>query len=269
MYSKMGMAVCIRVASPAMVVKATLEQPSSLTIPRAWPYDQQTSSPSLPSSSTTMEGLAWNVLAEIDSLLPHHPIVFFHVFSNAGCFLWEQVTRILRPTGKDAAITTEPTATIAAPRPIQLRLQSIADRIHGVIFDSGPGNDLHQLPLALSYATLLEKLGVVFSTRYLLLPWSQQRVEQRAKDYANTFRQDGWDLPQLYFFCESDALAPHEFLRQLVEHRQQAHGVERIQCRVWKESTHCAHLYRHPHEYRATLSSFLDQCIMLSLRSRL
>lgn len=273
MYSKMGFACYEVIPSPSTVANATFEQ-KSLSVPRAWPYFQ-----TLPSSSkhfAMMETLAWNVLAEIDAL--NHPMVLFHVFSNAGCFFWEKVNEILRlaiiintENNTNNSYDQSNVSSNKLSKPIEQRLQLLRYRIVGTIFDSCPGSQLHRLPEALRYCTWQQYARVMFfNMKYIFFDWPavQKEVQNRSRQYMTYLMDDKWDLPQLYLYSENDTLAPHESIKEIVEGRQRLYGHERIFQRLWKESSHCAHFFHHPEQYQEAVQSFVNVCISYSLSQR-
>ena len=262
-YADLGCDVWCRIATPLMVVESTYKQ-VPLTVPRMWPHHESSS------SETTMEGLAWSILAEIDAST--HPMVLFHVFSNGGCFLWDKIRSIFRLADGERESHSQMPHT---PQPVKRGLEVLRDRIIGVVFDSCPGSDLHRLPDALKHCTFAEQLKVMFSSRYAFfhLASTQIEVESRAKEYMNSLTEDSWHLPQLYLYSEDDALAPSQSLDVLVNIRKKKHGSDIIWHKTWKESKHCSHFYHHPEDYREIISSFMKVCTQHSLtrhqRSRL
>ena len=262
LYSGMGFCVWSRVATAAMVANATFSQPP-LAVPRSWPHKSSAT------VTNTMESLAWVVLGEID--LSTFPFVSFHVFSNSGCFLWENICSIVRLSERENnGILADP-----VPHPVLRRLEAIRERIMGVVFDSCPGDDLSRLPNALNFCTLEEQIRVILSTRYAFFyfPSVQREVQKRAKAYIGNRVSDAWSLPQLYLYSEDDSLAPFRTLNEFVERRKQLHGSRIIWSKVWSKSAHCSHLYHHPQEYQKSVSSFMNVCMMHNLtkhqRSRL
>lgn len=255
LYSAMGFCVWFKVATPVMVVNSAFLQ-TDLTVPRTWPHQQK-----LSSAANTMEELAWSLLAEVDS--SKFSFVFFHVFSNGGCFLWEKTARIFH-LGQVDHTSSLPDDM---PRPVQLRLESLRERVVGTVFDSCPGFDLHRLPDALNHCSWTEKMKVLISTRYAYfdLPSVQKEVQLRCEDYKKALTDDSWNLPQLYIYSENDNLAPFQDLKELVMRRQQLHGSDIVWSKTWSKSGHCSHYYHHPDDYRETISSFTKVCAMHSL----
>jgi hypothetical protein len=244
-------------------------------------------------SAPNMEALAWQVLAHIDQ--SNCSACIFHVFSNGGCFVWERVRAILDTainTGSarlddippksatttnnniTSSITSSNTGGTGLPStslsilPPE-RLVSIRKRLRGVIFDSCPGTDLYRINEALQYCTWKERLDVILQTKsiqHLLLQYDaklREIVNRREADYRQRLYNDPWpDVRQLYLYAENDALIDYPSLNALVEHRQSLLGKSVIWKRTWKESQHCAHLLLHPDEYKATIHSFVEACLI-------
>ena len=256
LYKQLGFSVICHIPTPTMVVLCTLPQHPP-TVPQAWPYQQSISVKSL----STMEQLAWKLLADLHSL-SRYPMIVFHVFSNGGCFLWEKISRILQLDNDNNPCTT--------PLPAQDRLQALRQRIMGVVMDSCPGSELHRLPEALQFCSWKDRAHVYVTTHYPFFRQAstQQQISRRVEEYMDRIRSDPWVLPQLFLFSEDDSLAgPANILKEIVAQRQQLIGSSHVQEKSWKTSSHCAHLYHHPESYQKALSSFLDYCTLQSLQT--
>jgi hypothetical protein len=215
----------------------------------------------------SMQGLAWDVLREVHQSNCEHFI--FHAFSNGGCFLWEQVRRILElpaqsPTSEE--IGEESLKTI----------DDLRTRTAGVIFDSCPSIQLGKVGYALRYCSLPDRLEVMtkFGIDVAFFPefLSQSKLELstiRSNAYFQSLKEDPWDISQLYLYSESDILIPHQFLDSLVDRREELIGRDRILSKKWKSSRHCAHLLDNPEEYTTIIESFSERCLLEEPKSRL
>lgn len=257
-YQKSGCHVISRIARPYVIVK-TVFASNELNIPRSFPR-KMTEHPQ------SVQDEAWRVLAEIDE--SDAPYVFFHVFSNGGCFVWEQIRQIL-----DLSEDKSPKMD-DVPEPVRRALARIRQKTSGVIFDSCPAEKLELIHLAMNYCTFSERLETLTKTGfdYLLLPYRtqlQDTAKMRAKQYMTNLREDPWNLPQLYLYSMDDQLAPYEAIENLVHERQLMHGKDRIFRRVWSKSGHCAHILHHPEEYQTAVTSFVERCMLDPIKSRL
>jgi len=253
LYKQAGFRVMSRIATPSMVVNSVFSFPP-LSVPPTWPNKMD--------EPKTIQGLAWDILAEANSTLC--PFVFFHVLSNGGCFVWEQIRRLLSLTQDNEK---------GVPEPVRRALTDLRKRSAGVVFDSCPGVELHRINEAMEYCTWKERLDAMLhgGVDYLFLnrPAVQQKIRERADLYIHNLRDDSWDLPQLYLYSQDDHLAPYKAIDDLVEDRKRLFGRNRIWSRKFASSKHCAHLLKHPEEYKMAVDSFVDSCIQRAVRSKL
>lgn len=259
LYRRAGCDVIHRIAPAYMIVTATLRPAEMIKPPPAWPQKTPVSS--------SLQNLAWDVLAEIDNRDP--PFLFFHTFSNGGCMLWEQIRRLY---GLENTLAGENGATV--PVTVQKKLRKMKMKTIGVTFDSAPGSELERINEALAYCTWKERcLAVLYGGFDFLSIGSDERVKlrlkRRSREYISTLQSDPWDIPQLYLFSVDDPLAPYHDLDSLVDARIKVFGKERIWKVAWGRSKHCAHLLLHPKEYSEAVQRFISFCIEDNMRSKL
>lgn len=246
LYQSLGFGVATLIATPRMVVQSSTEAPSRIQIPSGWPQQQ-----SQHSSPSSMQDLAWGTLRRIHS--SKCSVVMFHVFSNGGGFFWEQVGSILQQdeVPENNAVATE--------------LEMIRSKIAGVVFDSCPAKysptNRNTLLDALSHCTWSERVGAYAQLAKQASTLSLEDREKRASDYFRGMRNDSWNLRELYLCSKDDSLTPHDSIEELVRHRQEMFGKDRILLCEWESSPHCCHLLQHPVEYQAAVSTFVDQCL--------
>ena len=243
LYRKLGFGVAtVVIATPRMVVKSSTEYLPKIQVPNQWP--------SFEYPSHTMQGLAWDALRQVHA--SQCSVVLFHVFSNGGGFFWEQVKRILQKRDEE---------NINA----NIKLKSIRSKVAGVVFDSCPAKysptNRNTLLDALSHCTWSERIGAYAQLVSQMSRLNLQDREERAKEYFMGMRNDAWNVPQLYLCSKDDALTPYGPLRELVRHRQDMFGEERVLLCEWESSPHCCHLLQHPIEYEAAVSTFVNQCL--------
>jgi pimeloyl-ACP methyl ester carboxylesterase len=256
MYQRTGCRVLNRIAPPHMILHSVYGV-EPLILPVDWPKPEV--STVVP---TSLQELAWEILLSI-----HHsesPAVLFHISSNGGCFVWEQIRTILN----EAAERNE-----KIPDNIRTYLMSIRERMLGVVFDSSPCWGLHRIEAALSYCTWQERLNLAVTAGfdYLLVgqPAKQKLIRSRNEFFWQSMRNDTWDLPQLYLYSQDDPICPFDELDELVRHRQRTFGRDRVWRITWESSPHCKHLVQNPDEYQAAVESFVEACLRGTLQSRL
>jgi hypothetical protein len=223
-----------------------------------------------------MQDLAWDLLREIHESDP--PVFIFHAFSNGGCFLWEETRRILDLCESSSAGSTKDSkkheeADLLSPHATAALLR-IQTRLAGVVFDSCPGADLSRLDQAMEYCSWTEKFDV-----YRKIGWDYARMKsasmrqnllEREQGYRQKWRQDPWPTPQLYLYSRDDVLAPADYLDDLVQHRENLLGSDRIFSHCWESSSHCGHLLRHSQDYTQAVENFVEKCLELrKIRSKM
>jgi pimeloyl-ACP methyl ester carboxylesterase len=202
-----------------------------------------------------MHDLAWDTLRELHG--QESPRFVVHSFSNGGCFLYEQIQRILCTRHEQADIDTSEAL---------MRLEMV-----GAVFDSCPGLDLSTLDGALAYCSAeeLEQLEAQLPNYRTDL---QRHLGLRQDEFRHHMLETSPDMPQLYIYSRNDLLAPFAPLDQLVEERAR-NALRRMQSRqagqapqfplgvvrklVLDDSPHCAHYLYHRDQYEAALDSFL------------
>ena len=281
LYRKHGFDVLSYIATPRMVVGSTFQsiQISSPPSNKNWPSSSSSSATSddrqiILGNDGDMQALAWHVLGRIHNKQPH--CFIYHGFSNGGCFLWEQILRIFQHYCEKKETTGEgEDENSIICRDI---VKSLQQRISGVVFDSCPAwyaGVPSTLRVALQYCSLAEKLDIL--VRYgpgVILYDGKFETEQRDRRCQEMFRtlyeENTLDVPELYLYCENDALTNFEQLHKLVHYREALQVAQKrtspVMKKVWKNSKHCAHLLSHPKEYEEEIKMFTTACLR---RSRL
>jgi pimeloyl-ACP methyl ester carboxylesterase len=264
-YALRGHATILRIATPAMVVsgKPNALCPRVPVQPRglSWsPTDAREERAAGATDSSwelkTMHDLAWDTLRELHG--QESPRFVVHSFSNGGCFLYEQIQRILF-TRQEQQADSDASKALG-------RLEMV-----GAVFDSCPGLDLSTLDGALAYCSAeeLEQLEAQLPNYRTDL---QQHLGQRQDEFRQHMLETSPDMPQLYIYSRNDLLAPFAPLDQLVEERAK-NALRRMRSRqagqaplfplgvvrklVLDDSPHCAHYLYHRDQYEAALDSFL------------
>ena len=236
LYKGLGLDVVTCIATPRMVVAASRSLPSFLS---------EDSSP-----RNSIQALSWKVFQDVQE----RKIWFFHAFSNGGCFVWEHVHRILEHNNQ---IIERSNGTIIKPA--------------GVVFDSSPASyqGTDNLNQALAYCSWKDQAVVRIESL-----WGGASMKQTSQERARLFWDglvnDGLDTRQLYLCSHDDELTCYESLKKLVLYRQGIFGKDRVVLKDWQSSPHCAHILRHPDEYRDSVASFVASCLQdYNTRSRL
>ena len=245
-----GFEVYTRIATPAQVIRATLTLPDNKAScpPRTWPYMPPSSTSA--SSLATVQDLAWDILAEMDDSAA--PVFFLHIFSNGGGFVWEALLSILAESQK-------------FPGPVRQRLESIEQRIAGVIIDSAPSMDFHRLPDAMAWVSFPDKVSTVWQVGPSWLyhwwwkwgtPATHDFLEQRKARFVQTWTQNpvAVRLPTLFLYAQNDPLCSPDAIRDMIQTLQpRARGI------CWDDSIHCGHLLRHEEEYQNAVQEFVQE----------
>ncbi|CAB9522329.1 Eukaryotic protein of unknown function (DUF829) [Seminavis robusta] len=270
LFSQLGCDVFSAVAPPAMVVGSCYSKPilEPLTYPPQWPAHGW--------SPESMQGVAWEVLRYIHN---HNCEYFvFYAFSNGGCFVWEQLSRILyqhhdlidneNETNIDPSSMSEMDADMAKGR--RKLLGALQQKAAGVVFDSCPSQELGEVSQALTMCSFSERLQVmrmpadsgggldVAFFPSMVSAEKKERANQRGAAYHHGLKTDPCDIPQLYLYSENDALIPSTGIDEIYNHRRETIGADRILRRKWESSRHCAHLIDHPNDYETTMKEFLQ-----------
>lgn len=261
-----GFEIVTRVATPAQVVRAVLTQPNqnnNVKAPHTWPYsshqqpynsNNDNSNNNVPqihsAQQLTVEDLAWDILAEMEE--SEAPVVFLHIFSNGGGFVWEALLRILAARDNNY------------PGPVQQRLAAIEQRLAGVIVDSAPSVDLHRLADALAWVSWRDKLDMLLwqaEPAWLYHWWwkwnspvVQESLQQRCKLYLQAWTEPAVArrIPMLFLYSQNDPLCSPVAIQNIVQTLPHAQSV------CWQDSIHCGHLLRHAADYQTAVQDFVQ-----------
>ena len=242
MYDRLGYNSLIRIPSPASVVHAMQDGPENQN-------DVGSNSLSL---SKEMKHIAITTLQHIQQLQPPHFII--HIFSNSGCFLWEWIRFILFGSNRDnTGINTT---------------YHLQNKLRCIIFDSAPAyyhGKIDGFQSALEYVgNEEERVQLVKMANSL----NSTQVERRHNEFWSGLRNDSQSTslqkkaaPQLYLYSDCDTLANMKYIDELVVHRRQIIGKERVWSHKFIGSSHCGHLKTYPTMYEHTVQDFLEFCI--------
>lgn len=231
MYKTLGLDVVTCIATPRMVVSASRSSP---------PFLSEEASP-----PNSIQAISWKLFRDVEG----RDIWFFHAFSNGGCFVWEQLRRILSEQQQHDNNKGDAKNKRAISEPA------------GLIFDSSPASyqGTDNLNQALAYCTWKDQAVVRIESI-----WggaSMKRTSQeRARTYWDGLVHDEFDTRQLYLCSHDDELTSFEDVKKLVLYRQGIFGQDRVLLKEWQSSPHCGHILKHPDEYREAVASFVASC---------
>jgi len=241
LYQGLGFDVLTRIAPPYTIVREVLHHPvEPIQMPSDWPELYR-------GKQRSVQDLAWEILANVRR--QNASFWIFHSFSNGGCFVWERVRDILQSDHVRE----------------QDSIVDLRNRLAGTVFDSCPIVELNRLGDALEHCSLMERAAAVRHNgwdiiRIMYDSRIQERVMQRAAIYDKGLRDDPLNIPQLYLYGRDDPLAPADYIDKLVEYRRHTIGTDKVIRCDWEESTHCAHLLKHPLDYSIAVETFVELC---------
>ncbi len=236
MYDRLGYNSVIRIPSPAAVLHAMADGPSSPNTA----LDHKLDDNGRNTCSSEMKNIAVNTLQHIRQIQPPHFII--HIFSNNGCFLWEWMRYIL----------------------FHQSSYNLKNKLFGIIFDSAPAyfhGKIDGLLSALQHVGNKEQRGELINTARSL---DSNQVKRRHNEFWNGLCNDTYtseNVPQLYLYSDSDPLANMKYLEELIAHRrQQISGEELVWSNTFVGSSHCGHLKKYPAEYEQSVGNFIECC---------
>ena len=238
-YKTFGCNVLTRIPSPSMVVHAAS---------RKGGFKRISFNEAATVRTMTMNDLAIETIEDIRK--SNCTEFFIHVFSNAGCFLWEGICEML---SNDTNINNA----------------GMKMYLKGVVYDSAPadfsGERSDLIFHALQYCSPSERLLLKFQLFYerVLIGKNEcsKQSQQRAIDFWLNMKESPLlSVRSLYIFSKTDALTPFHKLKELVNYRQETIGKDRVQCLIYDDSRHCSHLLSNAQLYKNTIQDFLQRC---------
>mmetsp|Transcript_9084 Transcript_9084/g.14907 ORF Transcript_9084/g.14907 Transcript_9084/m.14907 type:complete len:285 (+) Transcript_9084:215-1069(+) len=179
-------------------------------------------------------GFARTLLLTLHELHMDDRPIFFHSFSNGGCFVMEQALLLMQQAKKFAPLKKH---------------------IAGAIYDS--------CPAALSFRSAFNAMTygsrnpLLYTAAFLLMAcWSLQLLfHDRAAEYLSHMEQSLLTGPELYLYSKSDMLTTYKALDELVEKRKQR-GVS-VRSVRWDDSPHVSHFRTHYDDYVSALKTLI------------
>ncbi|AWO98112.1 DUF829 domain containing protein [Scophthalmus maximus] len=131
----------------------------------------------------------------------------------------------------------------------------LAQRVIGQICDSLVVGTLEHMAIGLG-KTLVPRLeGFVKNTALFYFWLFKTHTADFYNNSIRVFQNSPVTAPALFYFSEDDALCDPVAMEKVID-LWRARGVA-VESRKWKESTHAAHMRRHPRDYMSTLEKFL------------
>jgi Eukaryotic protein of unknown function (DUF829) len=263
LYRNLGVPVVLtHIAPPFAIVRTVLQVPpvQPIQVPHRWPSQHR--------RVAGVQDVAWNILKDLHDESSRTSI-YMHVFSNGGCFVWEQIREILSLSLRQSnhQLNESESKYTAGDTPVlSLEVADILSKLRqqlaGIVFDSCPVADLHRLPDALRYCSWTERLNVVryCGLNHMFIQGDAKvydRVKNRVVAYVSGLVSDPLQIPQLYVYGRDDPLVPASFIDEIVQERKRRMGSDRVLSICWDHSLHCGHLLKHPEEYSTVIKSLL------------
>ncbi|XP_038049426.1 transmembrane protein 53-like [Patiria miniata] len=203
-------------------------------------------------SPAKLKVVARKVLELVFDLGLEENVVFFHVFSNGGCFLYRYITQYLHNPAYEGG-----------------ELASI--KVGGCVFDSAPcDTDLlthikvrnrqdktSGFFMRIVY-TLLLLLGTLLSF-FVPVSWSGN-IPQELRSFMSDMKSDPSRYPQLFLYSKEDPVCNWRKVDDVVEARRKKY-VE-VQQVCWETAPHCRLLLAHPDEYIQNCKDFVQGCLL-------
>jgi hypothetical protein len=212
-------------------------------------------------------------LGDVARLLQQHPRlpVVFHVFSNGGGFVWEQMEQIIKEHEEEeqahqvgAAMDTEQT-----PLHRNSNLSLVRRSIRGQIFDSCPAYPSWNATMAAlegsglgskSYVVLIV-LKTFLSVWYALestCNWICRKPHRMMK-YWNQLLDSELGPRQAFIYSTSDHVTDSTELEAFMDHRRSRGS--KISVLKLHDSNHVQHFREHPHLYKHFVQKFMDEIL--------
>ncbi|XP_071495175.1 transmembrane protein 53-like [Diadema antillarum] len=195
------------------------------------------------SSKQNMRAVSVKVLESLFELDLQENPVFFHVFSNAGGYVYRGITDIL-----------------CGPSPGQFaQLQ-----VRGVVFDSSPSRPTMMTAFRAISSSQPPSQHWLISRIKAFLIWAffmilGLRANSQRLTYFDAILRDKIACPQLFLYSEADSIVPCEDIQKVIQGRRgRGFKVREV---MWKDSEHVSHLLKHRDEYKAACIEFVNDIL--------
>lgn len=185
--------------------------------------------------------------------------VIFHLFSNGGCFVFEQMELLFQKASVNA-VEEEST-----PKYVYQDLLLVRDRLRGQIFDSSPAYLTAQSGTAalegafpnVLVASILK--GVLLSMHTAKHAFDKLfGIPPRSETFWNRYLDSNVCRHQAFVYSSHDRVTDHVQLDELIQARIAKFPDSTIMVKKFDDSEHCTHYPKHKEEYTAFVDEFLD-----------
>jgi hypothetical protein len=188
--------------------------------------------------------------------------VIFHLFSNGGCFVFEQMELLIQKASVNAEEEKEEKST---PEDTDQDLLLVRARLRGQIFDSSPANlTAHSGTAALEgafpnvlVASILK--GVLLSMHTVTHVRDKLfGMPTRTETFWNRYLESYMCRHQAFVYSSHDRVTDHVQLDELIQSRKTKFPDLTIMVKKFDDSEHCTHYPKHKEEYTEFVFEFLD-----------
>ncbi|XP_033117091.1 transmembrane protein 53-A-like [Anneissia japonica] len=176
--------------------------------------------------------------------------IFFHVFSNGGCFLYRFITEILHDHKSGELTMLRVCGCIYDSCPIDITLKNLFfARFNALTANTGGGL------LTRIFSAVVILTGIIASFFYPPA-WGNMKLWF---SFMSAMKDDRGRYPQLYLYSKADVIGPYVPISNIIAERRK-HGIV-VDEKCWTDSPHCGHLKVHPEEYTKLCHSFIEKCL--------
>ncbi|XP_015122912.1 transmembrane protein 53 [Diachasma alloeum] len=180
-----------------------------------------------------------------DRSLDQHPI-FFHVFSNGGAILYQQISRTMQEMRNQINVK----GVIFDSSPGERRVSSLFRAASAIV----GGHPVTNLPMSL-FITIF--LSVFWLYEILTRAWGRGK---RASTNPFELTEEPHSWPQLFLYSNADTLIPAIDVEKFGSRRAER-GV-RVQLVLFTDAPHVKLYAVYPDVYVNTVCTFIHECIM-------
>ncbi|KAF7997413.1 hypothetical protein HCN44_005984 [Aphidius gifuensis] len=185
-----------------------------------------------------------------DRSLDQHPI-FFHVFSNGGAFLYQQISLAIEQSYKNTRVK----GVIFDSSPGERRVTALFKAISAVL----GGNLMTNIPMSLLITIFL---SVLWLYEVFAHAWGIDHPV-RTNPIALTEEPHSW--PQLFLYSDVDTLIPATDVEKFAIRRAER-GIH-VQLVMFRDSPHVKHYATYPDVYVNTVCNFINDCLSFDKKS--
>jgi len=147
--------------------------------------------------------------------------------------------------------------------------RDLLEEVAGIILDSAPSRVDEDIAARAVMSVLSNQPAlppgagegpVLGAARNVLRLWfNSSSIKKREEEVYEAWYNRAPYCPQLYLYSEGDPLVPPSHVEQYMK-VQESRGVE-VSSYKWRDSGHCEHFRRYPHEYAFQISTFISKAL--------